>query len=93
MDDAATPSQNPAYENTDTIMLKNTLFAREQEICILRAQLQHMIDSQIHSVDRLERAMSESSDRILRRLDRIENNARHRPARSSSTTLSRNRYN
>jgi hypothetical protein len=69
-------------ENNNDI-IRATLYAREQEFRMIQAQLQQQLDIQSRTIDQLERTISASTDRLMRRLDRIEHHRNSDTKRSS----------
>ncbi len=61
---------------TDADALRAALHSREQELAAISARLQQHNEALTAVVERLERTVSASIDRFVRRLDRMENAAR-----------------
>ena len=70
-------------------IIRATLYAREQEFRMIQMQLQQQLDIQSQIIDRLERTVSASTDRLMRRLDRITES--HRDNNNSKRSCFNNR--
>lgn len=62
----------PNTFDTDFQILGTTLCARSHEQLIMQAQLQQQLIAQSDTIERMERTMAASIDRLVRRLDRLE---------------------
>ncbi len=71
--DATTDTTNPTNEPTECDTLRAALHAREQELSAIHARMQQHNEALTAVVERLERTVSASIDRFVRRLDRMEN--------------------
>lgn len=80
-------------EHNNIDMLRGMLYAREQEFIMIHTQLQQHIHAQSQMIERLERTISASLDRVSRRIDRIESIFRNEdvPRRFSKRSSSKYR--
>ena len=87
MDATADTNQTFSFtdSNSECEMLKSVISARDSEILVLFTRLQQNNDMLAIVVERLEKTVSASIDRFVRRLDRMDNRQDH-------TTGSRNGY-
>ena len=83
--DQLDPTQ-PILNDEHNDILRATLYAREQEFRMIQAQLQQQLDIQSRTIDQLERTVSASTDRLMRRLDRFEQHRNNDTKRSSFTS-------
>ena len=60
-------------EPTECETLRAALYAREQELAAIHVRMQQHNEALTAVVERLERTVSASIDRFVRRLDRMEN--------------------
>jgi hypothetical protein len=63
---------NPDPHANENAVIRAMIYAREQEFHIIQAQLQQQLDLQYQMMKRSERNITAATDRILRRLDRME---------------------
>ena len=87
-------STDPAAvtEATECDTLRNALHTKEHELTALCARLQQNNDALTEVVERLERTVSASIDRFVRRLDRMEGN-HNSNKRSYDNNAAYNRHN
>jgi len=86
------PLPPPPNEHDSISILRVTLYAREQEFCIIKAHIQQQLDIQAQMIEGLERTVSAATDRILRRLDRIEQRIRREESDSKRFNNRRSKY-